>query len=307
MAKALLIAALVTSLAAPAGAGEPVVEKNVVYGMYSGLALLMDVHRPEKPNGRGIVFVAGSAWHAPVGYDAVALKDVRAQVSAWVPPFVRAGYTVFAINHRAAPRFHYPAAVEDVQRAVRFVRHEARRFGIDPLHLGGLGGSSGGHLVGLVAMLAASGIAGDADPVNREPATLQCAVLRAAPTDLKRMLSGDAAPELVSWMELPPPPSLGAENDRTWVAASTVTHVSSASPPVMLVHGDADKTVPIDQAVALESALRAAKVPVKLLRLPGGVHGPTFEDKPARPHPPWPDYMGEAIRWMDQHLGRSGS
>ena len=84
------------------------------------------------------------------------------------------------------PRFHYPAAVEDVQRAVRFIRHHAKVYGIDPARLGGLGGSSGGHLIGLAATLGAPGIAADPDPVNREPATLQAIVLRATPTDLSR-------------------------------------------------------------------------------------------------------------------------
>ena len=54
-------------------------EKNVVYGMYSGLALLMDVYHPEKPNGYGVIFVAGSGWHASMDYAAVALKDTQIQ------------------------------------------------------------------------------------------------------------------------------------------------------------------------------------------------------------------------------------
>lgn len=52
------------------------VEKNQVYGMYSGLALLMDIHYPAKPNGYGIVFIAGSGWHAPMSYDAWQLKEL---------------------------------------------------------------------------------------------------------------------------------------------------------------------------------------------------------------------------------------
>ena len=114
------------------------VEKNVVYGMYSGLALLMDVHRPEKPNGYGVIFVSGSGWQAPLTYGAVGLKE--GQIDTWGPPLLSGGYTVFAINHRATPRFHYPAAVEVFQRAVRFVRHHARQFSIDPNRLGAVGG-----------------------------------------------------------------------------------------------------------------------------------------------------------------------
>lgn len=277
------------------------VEKNVVYGMYSGLALLMDVHYPEKPNGYGVIFVAGSGWHAPLGYSAPALKE--AQVSRWGPPLLQAGYTIFAINHRAAPRFHYPAAVEDVQRAVRFVRHRAKQFAIDPARLGGVGGSSGGHLIGLVAMLATAGVAEDSDPVNREPATLQCVVLRAAPADLKQMIGTPigTAP-VVSFLERP---GL-ADDQKIYRAASPISHVSASSPPVLLVHGDSDDTVPYQQSVAFEAALRGANVPVKLVRVADGEHGDDFGTG-GKPHPQLPQIMGEMVSWLDRYLKGSGS
>lgn len=171
---------ILLALAVTSEASEPArVEKNVVYGMYSGLALLMDVHRPATPNGYGVIFISGSGWQAPMTYGAAGLKEE--QIGIWGPPLLQAGYTVFAINHRAAPRFHYPAAVEDAQRAVRFVRHHAKDYGIDPARLGGVGGSSGGHLISLVAMLAAPGNPDDDDAVNQEAATLQTVVLRSAP------------------------------------------------------------------------------------------------------------------------------
>src|SRR6266540_21657 len=105
------------------------VEKNVVYGMHSGLALLMDVYRPENSNGHAIVYINGSGWHAPPGYGAEQLKEARGSERV-VTAFPEAGYTLFAINHRAAPAFRYPAAIEDAQRAVRFVRRHAKDYGI---------------------------------------------------------------------------------------------------------------------------------------------------------------------------------
>ena len=99
-------------------------ESNVVYGMFSGLALLMDVYRPEKPNGCGIVHISGSGWTAPLGLDARPLKE-SPHVQIEGLPLVRAGYTLFTINHRATPRYHYPAPVQDAQRAVIDVRFDA--------------------------------------------------------------------------------------------------------------------------------------------------------------------------------------
>lgn len=268
------------------------VEKNIVYGMYSGLALLMDVHHPEKPNGYGVIFVSGSGWQAPLGYGAVGLKE--GQVGTWGPPLLNAGYTVFAINHRATPRFHYPAPVEDVQRAVRFVRHNAKRFGIDADRLGGVGGSSGAHLIGLVALLARPGSSDDPDLVNREPATLQTVVLRAAPSDLQKMTHG----AVVLFMEQLP---TGPDGEKLYSAASPITHVSSSSPPVLLLHGDSDDTVPFEQSVAMEAALRGVKVPVKLVRVAGGEHGPNFGTA-GKPHADLERVLGETVTWLDGHL-----
>jgi acetyl esterase/lipase len=274
---------ILLALAVSTEASEPAhVEKNVIYGMYSGLALLMDVHHPPSPNGYGVIFVSGSGWQAPMTYGATGLKEN--QIGIWGPPLLQAGYTVFAINHRAAPRFHYPAAVEDVQRAVRFVRNHAKEYGIDPARLGGVGGSSGGHLIGLVAMLGAPGNPADADVVNREPATLQTVVLRATPHDLRVF----SKPEVISFMERTP--ATTPEDKQAYSAASPITYVSKSSPPVLLMHGDSDDTVPYEQSVAMEAALKAAGVPVKLLTIPD------------KPHAPLPQALNETVSWLDKYL-----
>ena len=91
---------------------------------------------------------------APLGLDARQLKESPV-IGDWSKRLTDAGYVVFAINHRSTPRFPYPAAVEDAQRAVRWVRVNAARFGIDPDHIGAQGGSSGGHLASMLGVLAA--------------------------------------------------------------------------------------------------------------------------------------------------------
>ncbi len=295
----MIVTALALLGASPAAAADLRVDRNVVYGMYGGLALLMDVYHPDAPNRYGVVFVAGSGWRARSTYNARQLKEAELETS--VLPLARAGYTVFTINHRAAPEFKYPAAVEDVQRAVRFVRHHANAYGIDPTRIGGVGGSSGAHLIGLTGVLGAPGNADDRDdPVNGEPATLQCLVLRAAPSDLREMKGGNGLVALALFLDIAPGNSPPAK--KVYTEASPITHVSSAAPPTLLVHGDADPTVPYEQSVTFEKALRAAGVPVRLLRIPGGVHGATFGATADTPHPEWPDITAETIRWLDRHL-----
>ena len=182
---------LIGGLVDRAGA-EGRVERNVVFGMYSGLALLMDVYHPENPNGYGIVFISGSGWTRELGLDATPLKE-SGQEEIYAVPLAAAGYTVFGINHRASPRFRHPAHLEDAQRAVRFVRHHADDFGIDPERIGAMGGSSGGHLVSMLGVLDGSGAGEDSSPVNRESAKVQVVVARAAPTDLT-LRPGTATP-----------------------------------------------------------------------------------------------------------------
>ncbi len=270
---------------------QPRIESNVLYGMYSGLALLMDVYHPEKPNGYGVVFISGSGWHAAQEYNAEPLKQ-GSQAQLYGPKLTAAGYTVFSISHRAAPRFRYPAEVEDAQRAVRFVRHNAARFNVRADRIGAVGGSSGGHLVESLGVLDGAGIKDDPDPVNRESAKVQCVVARAAPANLAVM-------KVVEFMGMNPPDGKthNTVEDRLYREASPLSHVSSTSAPILLIHGDADQSVPYEQSEMMEKALRAAGVPTKLLRIPGGAHGPTF---PGATNPP--DYMGEMVRWLDKYL-----
>ena len=266
--------------------------------MYSGAAMLLDVHYPGKSNGLGVIFIAGSGWNAALGYAALPLKE-SPQVDMYVPSLLQAGYTVFTLTHRATPTFRYPAPLEDVQRAVRFIRHNAARFAIDPARLGGMGGSSGAHLVSLLATLDGAGEASDPDPVNRQSAKLQCAVARAAPTDLTHMnatLGGPLVSLLLGARVDDATPKNSIEYKTAW-AASPVNYVSADDPPTLLIHGDADRTVPFHQSELLEAALKKVNVPVKLIRIEGADHGPDF---PGAKNPP--DYKAEMVKWFDTYL-----
>lgn len=273
------------------------IERNVIYGMFSGTALLMDVHHPARPNGFGIIHVAGSGWFAAPEYSAVPLKEVIEQS---VPALLEAGYTVFTLSHRATPAFSYPAPVEDVQRAVRFVRYHAATYAITPASIGGVGGSSGAHLVSLMGTLDGAGDPDDPDPVNRESARLQCIVARAAPLDLLQFSptnGADAVGMLLGLRLLSLPPGKGSSGYKKAWTASPINHVTAGTAPFLLLHGDADQTVPFKQSEMMEEALRKVHVPVKLIRIPGGGHGPAF---PAGQIPP--ELNVEIVHWFDTYL-----
>ena len=144
-------------------------------------------------------------------------------------------------------------------------------------------------------MLAAAGLQDDDDPINRQPATLQALVLRAAPTDLRNLSIGAIA------ILMDRLPNGVAGDEKLYRTASPIVHVSGSSPPVLLLHGDSDDTVAFEQSVAMESALRRASVPVKLIRVKDGEHGPNF-GTPQAPHPQLPQVLSEIVGWLDQHL-----
>jgi acetyl esterase/lipase len=271
--------------------------------MYSGLALLMDVYRPDEPNGYGIVHISGSGWSAPLGLDARPLKE-SLHVRIEGRPLVEAGYTLFTINHRATPRFHYPAPVQDAQRAVRFVRHHAARYGIEgarngTTRIGAIGGSSGGHLVSMLGALDGAGDPGDESPINRLSAKVQCVVARAAPALFAPGQRG--VRDLFLNVVLRPDADPGSIEARRAREASPIAHVSPGDPPFFLIHGEADDVVPIAHSEAMEAALRRAGVPVRFRRVPGAGHGPELFATPEI----GAQLLAEIVAWFDEHLAGS--
>lgn len=277
------------------------VEKNVVYGMYSGLALLMDVHYPEQPNGYGIVFINGSGYHMPLSLDAPQLKDRTGNLQ----PLVSAGYTVFSINHRAAPRFRHPSAIEDGQRAVRFVRHNADQFGIDPERIGAAGGSSGGHLALMLGVL--DGTGKGSSPVDQESSKVQTVAVLFPATDLVAFAAGreGAIDAVASFMGVLIPPgvppadreALYGEEFSVFRDASPIGSVSPDDPPFLLIHGDADQVVPFEQSEIFVEKLKETGVTGELIRVPGGGHGGRLMQGP---NPP--DVGSSMVGWFDRYL-----
>ncbi|MCP4509597.1 MAG: alpha/beta hydrolase fold domain-containing protein, partial [Fuerstiella sp.] len=117
----------------------PPVERTdgVVYGQRNGEPLPLDVIRPSRPNGLGVAFMVSGGWKS--GH--------AGELPVWMmAPLLRRGYTVFAIYHVSQPEATVMEIIEDVHRGIRFVRHHAEKYGIDPDRIGISGGSAGGHL-----------------------------------------------------------------------------------------------------------------------------------------------------------------
>ncbi|MDZ4802255.1 MAG: alpha/beta hydrolase [Bryobacteraceae bacterium] len=282
------------ALLLPCAAQQQPSETNVIFGTYSGLSLLMDVYKPSAaPNGYGIVVIPGSGWHRGLAYNAELLKQSR-EFSQYLPKLSAAGYTTFVITHRAAPRFHFPDAVDDAQRAVRFVRQNAAKYGIDKDRIGAFGASSGGHLVSMLGTLDGKGSAESGDPVEQQSSRVQCVVALYPVTDPAKVETPNGLSAVTSFMGAP-----ARIDPKRFREAAPLTYVSADDPPFLLIHGDADRTVPYSQSEALEAALKKVGVSVKLVRVPGGDHGPDFPGNTQKMD--WPSMV---VNWFDSELRR---
>lgn len=295
----LLLAPLLTTTVALADEPSFTRKQDVIYGRKYGTALTFDVFAPKQnPNGVGVIFVVSGGWFSAHGFIG----------STFIEPLTQRGYTVFTVVHGSQPKFTIPEIIEDMNRAVRYVRHNAKEFGIDPNRIGICGGSAGGHLS---LMQATAGDQGDpkaSDPVDQESSRVQAIACFYPPTDFLNygkpgehaigsgILKNFRAP--FDFHKLDKTENrfvpITDENEINKIAhdISPVYHVSPDDPPALILHGDADTLVPIQQAELILEKLKEAGVETKLITKPGAGHG-------------WPNLendMNTFADWFDAHL-----
>ncbi len=278
-------------------------KEDVVYGRKFGTALTMDVFAPkdkEKANGAGVIFCVSGGWFSskesinPAGYQ----------------EFLKRGYVVFAVVHGSQPKFAIPEVLDDMHRAVRFIRHHAKTYGVDPERLGISGGSAGGHLSLMQGCAPKIGNPEAKDPVDRQSSKVAAVACFFPPTDFLNygkdgevalgngILAGFRPP--FDFREVDPKTkafvTITDEKKREAIgrAISPVTHVSKDSAPALIAHGDKDFLVPIQQAERIVEKLKAEKVPCKLVVKAGAGHGWAGMDK---------ELMLFAD-WFDEHLAK---
>jgi acetyl esterase/lipase len=291
------------SLTFPARAQETYERKrDVIYGRKFGTALTMDVFTPkEKANGAGVILVVSGGW----------LSSVEGIPVAFCDEFTKRGYTVFAVVHGSQPKYTIPEIVEDMHRAVRFIRHNAQDFKIDPDRLGITGGSAGGHLSLMIGNAGKDGDPKAKDPVDRESSKVQAVACFFPPTDFLNW--GEKGKELID-RQLQPPFTAAVdfhEYDKAKALfipvtdkdklreicrdISPITHVSEKSAPALIIHGDADKLVPLQQSELIVEKYKEKKVPVELIVRKGAGHG-------------WGPGMLKDVEvfadWFDKHLAK---
>ncbi len=241
---------------------------GLVYGRRHGRDLTLDVVRPARPNGLGVALMVSGGW-----------KSGTNSFRPWmVAPLLRRGYTVLAVYHISQPEATIMEITEDVNRALRYIRHNAHEFGIDAGRLGVTGGSAGGHLSLMLATRGGPGPTGSTDPVDNESSAVQAVAIFYPVTDLINL--GNSTENL---HDGGPPKSFvkgfgpNATNPAVWRVIghelSPIFYVNSNLPPILIYHGDADTLVPLDQSQRFQAEARKLGRTVEVVVHPGGHHG----------------------------------
>jgi len=279
-------------------------QEEFVYGRKDGMGLLMTQLKPKgKSNGKAIISVQAGSWFSNFTMVERGVYYKR--------QYLDKGYNVFMVVLGSQPRYAIPDQIEDLKRAVRYIRYNAKQLGIDPDHVGIEGGSAGGHLSLVIATADDKINVTASDPVDRVSSRVQAAAVLFPPTDFFNWGFPGAAMINVRGPQIQAR-VYGAFDFRvlnnTTAIYETVTDttarnkigkeispiyaVSSDDPPIFIIHGDADMTVPLQQSQTFVAKLKEAGVTNKYIIKKGGRHNPD-DMKPE---------LDQFVDWFDKYL-----
>jgi len=244
-------------------------QKSVIYTPPSWpTPLTADVfHRPGGSPAPAVLLIHGGSWKA---------NGARWSMDGIARKLAARGYVVVNVTYRGAPDYRYPAPVEDLREAIRWMRRNAGTYGIDPRRIATYGFSAGGHLAAQVALR------------DDNPEKVMAIVAGSAPFDLTLYPGGDIVPEF-----------LGGTRDKIpglFREASPVNHVTRSSPPIFIYQGTDDDLVQPEHAIRMQAAYRRVGMDPEIHWMPGRSHVDGFLLPGGR--------VDEAIDFLDATMKR---
>lgn len=234
--------------------------ENVEYGTGGGTKLTLHLARPAdiKEPLPCLVFIHGGGWAAGNKND---LKDA-------VRDAARRGYVAVSVGYRFAPKDPFPAQVEDVKCAVRWLRAHASELQLDPARIGAIGFSAGAHLAMMLGVMdKGDGLEGDGGWADQS-SKVQAVVAYFGPVDLMGEYPPQSQEIVKNFIG-----GTKAEKTAEYKRASPITYVNGGDAPMLLFQGTEDVLVPYDQAYVMAKALTSAKVPGRVELMLGANHG----------------------------------
>jgi alpha-L-fucosidase 2 len=280
---------LLVSARMPAADTRTPTREGLSFGEADGEKLTMDYYAPKGPGVHPIAIVIHGG-----GYQR---GDSKSGSEAYCADFLApAGYAVFSVNYRLAPKYPYPYMVYDVERSIRYLRHNARQWNADPGRIALVGGSAGGFLSNMVGLLSAPGDRAATDPVDRESAKVQAVVTLFAQSSFATVpLNRDVHALLDPLIQRKGEPQALRE-------ASPITYVGKNAPPFLQILGDRDEYIPFTEATNLQAALQNVGVRCDIIRIPNGAHGTgNWHTLPGVP-----DWERQMIEWLNARLHHTG-
>jgi acetyl esterase/lipase len=275
---------------------------DVIYDHRDGVALVLDVLVPENQNGIAVFRMVSGGW---MSFNAAyyTSDDFKA--------FTDKGITVFLVSHGSKPRYKVPEITDQIQRAIQYVRYNARTFGVDPERFGIMGVSSGGHLSLSAAVFGKDAVTetdyrqahglketDTVDPVNLVSSKVQAVACFCPPANLVSYNHPDSTfadfhnvaifVDAFNVTKNTP----GDKVKEIFRQSSPYFFITPATPPILIFHGTKDLLVPYSQAVTFIEKLKANHVPCQLITKQDAGHG-------------WPYNKADdeaMIKWFEKYL-----
>ncbi len=243
---------------------------DVTYSVIPGYRpMMIDIYQPPKRGGPKplILYIHGGGWVGGTPRNSGAHGNFPAALAK----LASEGFVVASLEYRLADEARFPAQLQDARAALRYLKSNAERYGIDPSRSGVWGGSAGGHLSALIAL--SCGDASLDPPKTAAPAGSECVqaaviwygVFDFAALAASRPGGGDGAASRLLGCE-------GACSADKFAVASPVSYIDAKDPPMLLIHGIDDHTVPVMQSHIAENRLKAVGVPVESIYIPDVDH-----------------------------------
>ena len=275
----------------------------MIYARHYGMALTSTMVKPAKPNGYGIISIISGSWVSDYKWLNKAIESAS--------PLLDAGYTLFFTMHRSAPRFDIALAAEDIKRSVQYIRYHAIKLGIRADKIGITGTSSGGHLALLAGTSDDLKNANASDPLEQESSKVQAVAVFCPPTDflnwgkpgyypvnqklLLKMMGVVGAFEFMHYDSLR---KIYAPIEDTATINQLVHNLSPAQlvtdddAPTLIIQGDKDRLVPVQQSMRIKTEMESQHVPIMVQYKKGADH--TWQNMA--------EERKEFVKWFDHYL-----